>query len=31
MPDHDVYVAVHGGAGVHDPKHEAQIKQALRL
>jgi len=27
----DAYVAVHGGAGAHDSKYEAQIKQALRL
>jgi taspase, threonine aspartase, 1 len=26
----DAYVAVHGGAGAHDPKYEAQVKQALR-
>jgi taspase (threonine aspartase 1) len=27
----DAYVVVHGGAGTHDPKYEAQVKQALRL
>lgn len=27
----DAYVAVHGGAGAHDPKYEAQVKQALKL
>lgn len=27
----DTYVAVHGGAGFHDPKYETKVKEALRL
>jgi hypothetical protein len=25
------YIAVHGGAGTHDPKYEVEVKRALRL